>query len=162
MRPDIRGYQDFRLYLRAMIQWLGEQDRKYSLRWLAQRAGFSTPSMFSMILSGKRELSKDKISSLCMALKLLSDEESQFRLLVDLATCENKKDEDRIKNSLRQYHGGLFQDPNEEGYEVFSKWYMPAIRELVAVQGFRGDPFWIAGKIGITPIEAKSVRLNTR
>lgn len=156
MRPDIRHFEDYRIYLRVYLQWLGEQDKKFSLRWVAKRAEFASPSMLSMILSGQRILPREKISTLVAALKLLPDEEEYLRLIYELQHAEDPKEKSRLAKVLQQNHrGGFFQDPDEAGYEVFTKWYLPAMRELVAVKDFRNDPFWIASKLGITPFEAR-------
>ncbi len=156
MRPDIRKFEDYRLFLREYIQWMGSDNRKYSLRWVAERAGFSSPSMLSMVISGQRALPRDKVAGLTTALKLLSDEADCFRLVFEMQQTDDPKERSRLEKQMIQDHrGGLFQDPSEDGYEVFKKWYLPAIRELVALKHFRCDPFWIAGQLGITPFEAR-------
>lgn len=156
MRPDIRKYEDYRLFLREYMQWMARENRKYSLRWVADRAGFTSPSMLSMVLSGQRSLPRDKLPGLVAALKLLSDEADYLRLIFEMQQTDDPKERARLEKQVIQDHrGGLFQDPSEEGYEVFKKWYLPAIRELVALKNFRSDPFWIAGQLGITPFEAR-------
>jgi hypothetical protein len=39
----------------------------------------------------------------------------------------------------------------------YSKWYLPAIRELAASRGFRGDPAWIASHL-TPPISKREAR----
>lgn len=156
MRPDVRKYDNYRHFLKDHMVWMCGEDRKYSLRWIAQRAGFSSPSMLSMVVSGQRALPRERIAGLAEVLKLLPDEAEYLRLIFELEHCEDPKEKKRLETILLKDHkGGLFCDPEDDGYEVFSQWYLPAMRELVELKDFRADPFWIAGKLQITPIEAR-------
>ena len=156
MRPFVYDYQNYRAYLKDLIKWWGGQDRKYSLRWISKRLGFSSPAMLSMSLAGQRTLSAEKLSLLIEILKVLPDEGEYLRLIYDIDGCEDDRERERLETLKKtRYEGGLFQDLGPEAFEVYGKWFLPAIRELVAVANFKPDPFWIASQLGITPIEAR-------
>ncbi len=73
-RPIILNYLDYRVYIRDKIAFLQSQNRKYSQRWIAQKAGFKSPQLISMILSGQRSLSENNAQLLAYALGLTAEE----------------------------------------------------------------------------------------
>jgi uncharacterized protein (TIGR02147 family) len=153
MRPDVRTYDQYRSFLSDYIAWMGQEDKRFSLRWIAQRAGFTSPSTLSMVINGKRALPRNKLTALADALKLLPDEIERFRLLFEMDLCDDQAQRTRIQDQLRRDQH--FEDISLDGYEIYEHWYLPIIREMVELQDFKADPFWIAGKIGITPMEAR-------
>lgn len=157
MRPDAFEYNNYRLYLRAYLAWMAETDRKYSLRWLAKKVGFASPSLLSMMMSGQRSIAKDKLLLVCEAFKLTQTETDYIRLIFDLENADSQNERARIANEIcLKFKGGLFKNPEADEWEIYSAWYLPVIRELVALSTFRADPFWIATHVGISPIEAEA------
>jgi uncharacterized protein (TIGR02147 family) len=156
MRPYVYEYESHRDYLRDLLKWMSIQESKYSLRWLSKRIGFSSPSMLSMSLSGKRTLPLDKLVLAMAALKLLPDEIEYMRAIYEIETCDDPLEIKRLKDQKRiKFHDGLFLDLPPEASEVYSAWYLPALREMIILEGFKADPFWMASQLGISPVEAR-------
>jgi uncharacterized protein (TIGR02147 family) len=90
------------------------------------------------------------------ALHLLADEVEFLRIIYDLELCQDDRERERLMTIRRnRFGGGPFQNIDTLAPEYFSSWYLPALRELVAVADFKPDPFWISMKLGITPMEAR-------
>jgi uncharacterized protein (TIGR02147 family) len=156
MRPYVFEFENYRDFLREMLKWWASQDEKYSLRWFSKRLGFSSPSMLSMALSGQRKLPLEKLTLLADALHLLTDEVDYLRIIYDIDHCGDERERERLMSIKRNhFQGGAFNDLSPDSAELYDHWYLPAIRELVALQDFKADPFWISTKLGISPIEAR-------
>jgi uncharacterized protein (TIGR02147 family) len=155
-RPKLHDYLDYRLFLKDHLSSLSRDDRKYSLRWLAKRAGFPSPSHLSMVLSGQRSLTKEKLHNICTALHLNNDDEAYLGILVELSECNDLENAERIQRKIQlEFREGLFKATTEEEAELFSHWTLPALMQAVALKDFKADPFWLANRIGISPKDAQ-------
>src|SRR5262245_41255421 len=106
--PEILNYLDYRQFLKDRLEHLQSVNTKFSQRWVAKRAGFKSPQLLSMIITGQRNLTKDKGTELAQALKLDARETEYFLLIIELAHTETQSAQkillDRIKTS---FHSGL-------------------------------------------------------
>lgn len=148
--PQILDYLDYRQFLKERLDYLQSVNKKYSQRWVASRAGFKSPQLLSMIITGQRNLTKDKALDLAQVLKLNEIETEYFHMIIELADAETQAVQkallERIKTS---FHNGLFSTIPDEGVEIFRDWYYPAIREIVTLKEFDGTAAWIAGRLGV-------------
>lgn len=162
--PDIFNYLDYRSFLKDRISYLQNKNKKYSQRWIAQKAGLKSPQLISMILSGQRSLSATNAQLLSVALDLSEREEEYFLLIVDLAHLENSEKQMELVSKIKtHFKNGLFKEIPDEGLEYIRKWYYPAYRELVALKTFRDDPEKVAPSLGISAdqvIEARDLLLQ--
>lgn len=153
--PVILDYLDYRAFLKDKIAYLQSINRKYSQRWIAQKAGFKAPQLISMILSGQRSLSDTNAQLLAYALELTADEEEYFLMIVSLAHAENfEKQEDLINKIKVHFKNGIFKSIPLKSFEYLKHWYYPALREMVTVKKFEPDSERIAASLGIEPAEA--------
>lgn len=147
-KPDIFGYLDYRAYLRDFYDIAKENSRVYSFRYLARRAGFSSPNFIKLVMDGKRNLGDTSIEPVARALDLDDDESSFFYSLVifDQATNAEQKNEafEQISAS-RRFRSARRID--HDMFEYLSHWYYPAIRELSARPDFEEDPAWISARL---------------
>ncbi|MGE0172911.1 MAG: TIGR02147 family protein [Oligoflexales bacterium] len=154
--PKILDYLDYRPYIRDKLAHMQAKDAKYSQRWLAKRANFQSPHLLSMIIAGKRSLSKDKVEQLAKALKLNHWETEYFGIIVDLSHSDDAEVRKNLLNRIRiSFQTGLFSSLDDDGLEIFREWYIPAIRELVSLKDFQLSPAWIAEMLGIEAAEAE-------
>ncbi|MDP7320558.1 MAG: TIGR02147 family protein [Bacteriovoracaceae bacterium] len=134
LSPQIIDYLDYREYLKDKFSFISSLDKKYSIRWLAKKAGINSPQLISMVLNGTRKLSKEMASSLAYALDLSDDEEEYLLLLIDLQDSKIGDHKEEILQRIRsQFHGGLFKNLNRDDVKYLSKWYYPVIRESVGL-----------------------------
>ena len=132
--PKIIDYLDYRKYIKDKLAFISSQDKKKSMRWLAKKAGINSPQLISMIVNGKRNLSKEMASALSYALDLNDEEEEFLILLIDLQDSKVADHKEEILHRIRtQFQGGLFKNLGREDIEYFSKWYYPVIRESVGL-----------------------------
>lgn len=148
--PNIIDYLDYRDFLKAKLHFIQSEDKKKSMRWMAKKAGIQSPQLISMVLSGKRNLSKEVASALSFAMDLTDDEEEYLFLLIDLQDSKIADQREDILQRIRtQFKGGLFNDLDRDDIEYLSQWYYPVLREAVGIY----SPKEISDLLGISSDE---------
>jgi uncharacterized protein (TIGR02147 family) len=155
----IYEYIDYRKYLSDWCTHEREVSDSFSFRNFSRAAGLASPSYLKMVIDGKRNISLDTIPGFAKALKLNAEESRFFENLVHFSQARTHKAKNLYYHRLLRNR--RFRDANhlsKERYEYFSKWYYAAIREMVALPGFRDDPSWIAKRLRpqVTKAEAKA------
>lgn len=156
--PDIFGYMDFREYLRDAYAALKASQRGFSYRAFARKAGMSSPNFLKLVIDGKRNLGATSIAQFAKALDLGTREAEFFRELVTFNQASTAAEKNEHFERLGKYrkHKRVHK-LDRDMFQYLSRWYYPAIRELVNCDGFREDPGWIAARIRpkITSAQAK-------
>ncbi len=155
VKPEIFRYLDYREYLKDTLRFLAETDRKYSQRWLAQKAGWKSPQLFSMILKGQRKLSIEHAQLLSFGLKLTPKEEEYLLILVELETAAQSEKQLEILDRIRfQFQNGFFKELPAGGMDYLKKWIYPATREFCSLKNFDFTPAHIAKALDVSEDEA--------
>lgn len=148
MEPNVFEYTNYRKFLKDSYNHLKKTKEKFSYRWFAARAGFSSSSFLYLIIEGDRNLSKDYVPKFSEVLGLTKKERQYFDALVSFNQAkspEAKKYYLELMYNLRKYKAGT---PLADGqYEYLSRWYHPVIRELISMPDFREDPEWIKERL---------------
>jgi uncharacterized protein (TIGR02147 family) len=144
--PDVFAYLDYRAFLRDFF--VAAKQRGLSHRGLARRAGLSSPSFLKTVADGRKTLAHETAARVATACRL---EGSAADYFVHLVAFNQARDSDtkrvayerlRTFGQWRRIHAlDLARD------EYFSRWYLPAIRELAASEAFVEDPRWIAKQL---------------
>lgn len=151
-------YLDYRAFLRDAYADRKQHQRGFSYRWFSRRAGLSSPNFLKLVIDGKRNLTAASARKFAAAFELNATESAFFCDLVAFnqarSPAEKNQHYERIRAS-RRYRAVRALDRHE--FEYLSRWYYPAIRELVACDGFREDPEWIARRLvpPVTPAQAR-------
>lgn len=141
--PRIYDFLDYRAFLRA---WLAHRDGRPSMRALAERAHMS-PALLSAILHGRRVLDSSRVETVGTRLGLEGEALDYFRHLVTWqhdGSAANRREAFHQVLTSRHYHSARTVD--DETYELFSHWMLPAICELARCLGWRDEPAWIAAQ----------------
>jgi uncharacterized protein (TIGR02147 family) len=118
----------------------------YSLRAFSRKVGLS-PASASLILNGKRSVSRKLAQKICNALLLDPQEKSEILALFP------KPNRDRslpVTDAVDPNYLQLMADH----FHTISEWYYFGILSLVKTRGFKNDPKWIASRLGISVSEA--------
>ena len=146
--PDIYRYLDYRRYLDDWFRARKESNPRFSHRAFARKAGQASPSLLLHVIEGKRNLTPTTTEAFVKALGMKGEDADFFSALVLLAQAESHEDRNRAwerVSATRRFREA--RRVEGEGVEYLSCWYYPAIRELAACEGFRGDPEWIAATL---------------
>ena len=101
---NIYSYEDFRAYLKDLVQELKDLKPDLTMRKIADLAGFGSPSYLKMIIDGKRKLSEESFLSLCEVFTIKDKEKTFLHTLVNFNQCkdpDSKKDYLKLLNDLR-------------------------------------------------------------
>ena len=143
-RPNIFEYVNYRDYLKDFYKHEKSANPNFSHRYFVKRAGFSSPVQLYRVTEGKRNLTRESIHKFVQGLGLGKREQQYFEILVSFNQAkgpEAKRYYLELLNNMRKEKVGT---PLDEGkFEYLSKWFYPAIRELVYLQDFHDDPEWI-------------------
>ena len=158
-RPLVYDYLDYRAFLADMYQFRKQCGVHFSYRWFSQKSGFSSPNYLQLVINGKRNLTNTSIAKIAKGFGLKRREREFFENLVFM----NQADTGEEKNHYYLKMLSVTQKNNvrtleEDQYEYFSKWYYPAVREIVGCENADITPEGIAARLepAITAQEVRS------
>lgn len=144
--PEVFAYLDYRAYLRDYFEHASQ--RGLSHRGLARRAGLSSPSFLKSVMDGKKTLAAPTAERVAAACRLAGNAAEYF---VRLVAFNQARDTDGKRAAYERLcafgEWRRIHALDLARYEYFSRWYLPAIRELVTSPAFVEDPRWIARQL---------------
>ena len=147
-RPDIFEYLDYRQFLQDYYRAGKEHQRAFSYRYLARRAGFSSPNFIKLVMDGSRNLGGDSPQRVARAFDLDGEETRFFVRLVAFGQADSTADKNEAYGAVAACR--RFREARKiehDTFEYLSHWYFPAIREMAARDDFRDDPGWISEQL---------------
>ena len=131
-RPNIFDYLDYRIFLKDMFGYKKEKNYHFSYRVFAGKAGFSSPNFLKLVTTGRRNLSNESIGKIAKGFDLKKQEREFFESLVFMNQSSNHDDKNHYLKKMMSINGYLKSHKiDKASYKYFSKWYYPAIREIV-------------------------------
>ncbi len=158
-RLNVYGYVDYRAYLKDFYGFRKGSERGYSYRTFSKAAGFTSPNILKLVVDGERNLGQEAIHKFLKALNLSGPMADYFVALVNMN--QSKSDEEKEKwfqEMMRLTPYAKRRELNPEALKYLSHWIYPVLREMVTLQDFRDDPYWIARRLNgkATPGEITS------
>ena len=155
---NIFEYSSYRDFLKDYYDTAKEKNRAFSHRIFAKKAGLTSPNYLHLVISGKRNLSRNFIPQFSTALGLSKREQNYFEALVSLnhaTTPEAKRYYMELLAKFRKDKVGVLI--TDAQFAFLSNWYYPVIREMVTIPGFQEDYEWIRErmnfKVGVRSIK---------
>lgn len=155
--PDVFDFLDYRAYLREFYR-RRKENTAFSYRAFSMRAKLGSPNYLKLVMDGERNLTTAMAKRFAQACGLSGQGASFFVELVSFGQAETMDERNesytRLKRFVQYREANQLQMAQDEYH---SKWYLPAIRELVLADDFREDPEWIAARLTprIKPAEAR-------
>jgi uncharacterized protein (TIGR02147 family) len=141
-------YADYRQYLRDFYAAEKARSAAFSHRAFCRRAGLKSTNYLSLIMKGERDLSSEMAPRFARACGLSKAETDFFCDLVAYGQATTTDEKQRCHERLARYR--KFREAHRlvgEQTAYHAHWYMPAVRELVALPGFVEDPARIAAML---------------
>lgn len=156
--PDVFDFLDYRAYLREFYL-CRKANTSFSYRAFSMRAKLRSPNYLKLVIDGERNLTPAMAKRFAAACGLSGQAASFFVELVAFGQADTMDERNEIYTRLKRYV--QYREANQLQLaqdEYHSKWYLPAIRELVQAEDFRADPKWIAERLTpkIKPAEAQA------
>jgi uncharacterized protein (TIGR02147 family) len=121
------------------------KNSQYSLRSFAQQLNLS-PATLSMVLSGKRKLSRDKIIDISKQIGLSP---ASVHNLLEKEILNIETDPKNQTSSAQNIQ------LKEEQFQLISNWHHYAIISLSKLKKHKADTRWISKHLGISEIDAR-------
>lgn len=154
---DVFRFGDFREYLAAFYE--AKKKHGYSYRAFARAARLGAPNYLKLVIDGERNLSREMAERFAEACRLAGDARGYFLDLVAFNQARTDDVRNEVHSRLCRYPRFRAAQPLELAHkEYHSRWFIPVVRELVAVEGFREDPEWIA-RVVYPPISKQDAGL---
>lgn len=157
IEPDILQYTNYRVYLKDYYEYKKKHSAAFSLRYFAEKAGLSSHAHLKLVIDGKRNITKGTVTKLVVGLGLDDRRAEYFENLVFFNQAGDDKEKQLFYEKLLKVspHSRL-RKLEEAQFRIFREWYHSVIREMAALQGFRGAPEWISQHLagGISPSQA--------
>jgi len=160
---NIFEYLDYRAFLGDAYRDLKAKQSGFSYRWFSRKAGLSSPNFLKLVIDGKRNLTSSTAEKFANALSLTRQESDFLMDLIGFNQATSAAEKNRYYARIGRYREHrLTRSLERDAFEYLSCWYYPAVRELVACEGFCEDPEWIAAALvpPISPAQAnRSINL---
>lgn len=134
---DVYSYSSFAEFIKSFRSSHGE----LTLGELARQLGYRSQRTIGMLLSGKRNPSRDFVEKISSFLRF---DEREHRYLEKLAMGSNARELAKLKPIVVSDKTLI---PAEEIAQM-AHWYHFAIRQLIKTENFRPEPQWIAKRLG--------------
>lgn len=152
--PDLLNYTNYRQYLKDYYLARKQADPRFSLRTLAQAARFPSHGLLQYLMDGKRNLSKKTLVKLSQALELDKERSQYFENLVFFNQAKTLEEKGFYYDKLVRASGkSTFKKLDSSQLQAFRRWYTIAIREMLDLEGFRGNAAWISGRF-LPPVQS--------
>lgn len=156
-KVNVFSYLDYRKFLADFVDSKRLQNKKFSVRWFAKRAGLASPSYVKMIIDGKRNIKPETVAKLISACELQDDAGRYFDALVSFNQAKSSAksihyDALNTFKTFKKIHRIAIAQ-----IAYYSHWYIPAIFELIGLVNFKNDPRWIAKQLepSVSPTEVR-------
>lgn len=163
MKPDLFAYLDYRIYLKDAFTDRQVREPKFSYRAFGKLAGYPSPNLLQLLISGRRDLASAHLPGTVRALEMNKQEADFFGHLVGFNQAETFEEKNFHYQRMIRSRRYMSVKPVEKGqFEYFDQWYHPVVRELLVHPGFDGSMAWIASRVSpsiTVPQAEKSVEL---
>lgn len=160
--PTVFEYTDYRKYLADWFEKKQKEQPAFSYGVFARKAGFTDKGFFHNVIHGKRDLTKESLVKVSLAIGHSKAEAEYFENLVFFNKATELKDRNYFYEKLNgvkttEKAAVEAQQTRKDQYNFYSQWYHCAIRSLIDMYPFKDDYHWLAKNVfpPITPKQAK-------
>jgi uncharacterized protein (TIGR02147 family) len=116
-----------------MFNYRKNSTNYFSYRYFSGKAGFSSPNFLKLVTDGLRNLTQTSVAKIAKGFGLKNKERDYFENLVFMNQADTHDEKNHYYRKLVAINGTKrIRTLDKDQYEYFSKWYYPAIREIIA------------------------------
>jgi uncharacterized protein (TIGR02147 family) len=159
---NIYEYFDYRKFLADFYENKKAENRSFSYRSFARRAGFNSSGYYSDVVNQKRNLSDSLLPKFAKGLDLSVEEIRYFEQLVHFDHASTPEIKQNVFEKVIALLPLRLQKIKQAQADYFSKWHHVAIRELLAITNISENYDALANFVSpqITVKEAKQAILT--
>lgn len=133
---DLFSYMDYRLFLADYYSARKLVDLKFSYRFFAKQAGYSSSGLYVNIVNAKLNLSERYLSGFISALKLSLNEAAYFKLMVEYTHAQSDDDREMIFDQMVPYVPVNTRRLRIQQRDFYTKWYHSSILLLLEMDDY--------------------------
>jgi uncharacterized protein (TIGR02147 family) len=154
---QIYDYTDYRKFLQDRFAELKADNKHFTYRYIAAKAGFKSPGFFTQVLQSRSNLSDRLIPCLALVFYLKHRDSHYFELMVHYNQAVSHVDKRYYFGKMAACKKAQVNTIGPDAYEFYDKWYYSAIRAILHYSPFDGDYKKLARMVipSITAAEAK-------
>jgi len=154
----IWDFGDYRAFLKAVLDDWKVSRKHFSLRWFADRAGFSSHSFVGLVIAGKRNLGPDGAEKVARIFKLKGPPLDYFRTLVRHNQAETAQEREETLDAMKKARAARdAKRLGREHWRYYDRWETPVVRELATWTKDGLEPAKM-GEMFVPPLKADRVR----
>ena len=160
--PNIYNYTDYRQFLEDFYVEQKERKKAFSYQYFANKAGFKSKSFLKLVIVGRKKLTSASMQKLNNVLNLNEKAFSYFKHLVAFNQAATLQERNYFFDKISQFNKrNSDRKVMHQEYEIYSRWYCNALRELVTTVDFKED-YALLGKMLRPSVSAGKVREAVR
>lgn len=129
----IWDFGDYRAFVKMILDDWKANRKHFSLRWFADRAGFSSHSFVGLVVSGKRNLGPDGADKVARIFKLKGPALDYFKTLVRHNQSETTQEREETLEAMKKARAARdAKRLGKEHWRYYDRWETPVVRELAA------------------------------
>lgn len=156
--PEIEQYADYRKFLKDFYDHAKRVKPYFSYRYFNRKAGIASPTLYSKVVMGERNLTEKTMAGFSRGLGLT---ERQSRFFVALVRFNQAKTAAAKQEYLEQMRSQLPRVQEKtlplHIYEYYSLWHHIALRELACLVDWKGDAGLLSRSL-VPEVPRKSVQ----
>ena len=147
-KPNVFDFSDYRVFLQRWFAYRQHTRPKMSYRKFSRILDLGSPNYLKLVSDGKRNLSPAMAERFADVLELEGEGLRFFLKLVAFNQCTSRSERGLLRRELMGFAEFRRTHKLEASqFLYFSRWYVPAIRELVLRDDFVLDERWIASQL---------------
>lgn len=143
----IVNYSDYRSFLKDLYLFRKTQNGRYSYRQFSLDLGLQHSNYLHLVVQGKRNLSLDAVRKIESSLKWTANQKKFFSNLVLFNQSQDAEERETHRQTLMKLLGKKRVVLHQDQFLYFSTWYIPVLREIIALKGFVSNLSWISKKL---------------
>ncbi|MBN1760675.1 MAG: TIGR02147 family protein [Chitinispirillaceae bacterium] len=159
---DLFVHQNYREYLREYYNEQKALKKQFSYRSFSEKAGIAAPSFLFHVIEGKRNLTKNSVVKVSMAIGHTRNEAEFFENMVFFNQAQTITEKTVYYSRLVELRKSIdLAIIPKDRYEYYSNWYHSVIREVVTFFDFKDD-YNRLGSFLVPRIKASEAKASIR
>lgn len=136
---NVFKYIDYRKFLEDYYDFMKQNHGKFSFRWFAKKAGYTSSGYYSNVIKGVHPLTGAYIDKFIGAIGFNELESHYFNLLVKYQNSKTVIDKKKYLDELIKIKPSEYFRLKQNHHLYYSKWYIPIVHQSLSIFSYDND-----------------------